>query len=244
MDPNTTASRLCRAAQVLCDEGQRTSTANYCISLDRGYGHVEAQSQLAEMGVYSCAVMNTNRIGLPREYLKELAQDLSDCPPDASNSRPCTHGDEEGCRRFCFTALHKQSRQSGQAGAAGSDWELSCWQDSQLIIGLTNFFSASRCGVLSRGSHGSHYSYAVWAPEGLWHYNIQGRSATDSADQRRKKLCIAERRILRAGVKGIAFVFDIAITNAAIMWQFAHRAAVSRAKLGKQFTKVSAVGVK
>ena len=50
-------------------------------------------------------------------------------------------------------------------------------------------------------------------------YNVQGRSATDGNDQLRKKLCMAERRIVRAGHKGIAFVLDLAMTNVAIIWR-------------------------
>lgn len=240
-DPNTVTSRITRAAKVLCDKGSLVSTANYCISLDRGYGHVQAQAKLAEMGIYSSSMMAANRIGLPREFLSELACDLGACPMDPTTNKPCTHGaDAEECRRFCFTAMHKPSSSTGVGtSAAAAAWELSLWQDSQMIISYGNFFSSARCGLLARGAHGARESFSVWAPEPIWHYNVQGRSATDGADQLRKKLCIAERRIVRAGVKGISFVFDLAFTNASIMWQYMHRTKVSRQKLDSKYTKVS-----
>lgn len=236
-DPNSCASRLCRAAETLFDPGKSISTSNYCISLDRGYGHIQAQEELAKRGIFSSAMIAANRVGLPRKYLEHLASELGSCPDK------CTHDDEaQDCRRFTFTALHKKastsSTESAQTEAACADWELCCWQDSQLLISFGNFFSTTRCGLLSRGSHGSKYSYSVWAPEAIWHYNIQGRSATDGADQLRKKMCLAERRIVRAGVKGMTFVFDLAFTNAAIMWQFLNRTQVSRSVLEKKFTKV------
>lgn len=116
--------------------------------------------------------------------------------------------------------LHKPSAHPGAPGAKGAEWELSLWQDSALIIGLGNCFSGSRCGELARGTHGSKESSMVWAPEAIWQYNVQGRSATDGADQLRKKMSLGSRRIVRAGHKGITFVLDVALTNAAIMWQF------------------------
>ena len=68
---------------------------------------------------------------------------------------------------------------------------------------------------------------------------MQGRSATDGHDQLRKKLCLAERRIVRAGHKGIAFVFDLAITNMTIIWrELAERAGVKRADLDGKYNKV------
>lgn len=95
------------------------------------------------------------------------------------------------------------------------------WKDSTLIISFGNFFSGSRCGELARGTHGSKDSSMVWAPEAMWHYNVQGRSsATNGADQMRKKLTLGSRRVVRAGHRGITFVPDLALTNAAIMWQF------------------------
>ena len=55
------------------------STANYCLSLDRGYGHIEAQINLGNLGIYSNSMMQATRIGLPRAYVAELATDLGSC---------------------------------------------------------------------------------------------------------------------------------------------------------------------
>lgn len=232
----------------LCDTGSDgekldTSSANFCISLDRGYGHVEGQRQLAEMGIYSNSMMVTNRVGLPRKYLKELATDLANFGQVKARSGKWINCDlrldAPNCRKFSFTALHKAAPDPSQKGAAGAVWELSMWQDSQLIVSMSNFFSTSRCGVISRGSSKSANSYSVWVPEAIWHYNLLGRSATDGCDQLRKKMCLAERKIQRVGVKGICFVFDIAFTNAAIMWNFLNRNTVSsRAKLERDYSKV------
>ena len=57
--------------------------------------------------------------------------------------------------------------------------------------------------------HGYEEALEIFG-EGIWHYNIEGRSATDGADQQRKKLNLAERRIVRAGPKGILCALDIA----------------------------------
>lgn len=199
-DPNTIESRLARAAQVLCDmdsDGERmgTSSANFCVSLDRGYGHVEAQERLASIGIYSNAMLAyRTRAGVPRNFLKELDKDLADCGEEMVNGKwgKCTHGaNAPNCRRFYFTALHKKAKDPSLQGAAGADWDLAAWQDGTLIVSLTNFFSSSRCGFLARGSHTSSHRHSVWVPEPIWHYNLLGRSATDGSDQLRKKMCIA-----------------------------------------------------
>lgn len=213
------------------------------MSLDRGYGHVEAQEALAEMGVYSNAVMPLNRIGIPRNYLTSLSKKLSSCPPvknAAGKCVVCTHGPKiKTCRKFNFTALHKQSSYNNKEGSAGATWELACWQDGQLIVSLSNFFSTSRCDMLTRGSASAPESYAVWGSRvHMALHNLQGRNATDGCDQLRKKMALSERRIVRAGLKGITFVFDLALTNAAIIWQYVHRGAVKRADLDRKFNKV------
>ena len=120
----------------------------------------------------------------------------------------CSHGpDAEDCNKFCFTAVHK------------GEWELTCWQDSKLIVNLNNFFSATRAGILARGSHRSPTSFNVWAPEGTWYYNIEGRSPTDGNDQQRKKLTIAGRRTQRLGTKQMLFGLDLALTDGSIIWE-------------------------
>lgn len=246
-DPYAITSRLLRAANVLCDKTDEhdkpMSDANFCITMDRGYGLVEAQQALAERGVYSNAIMATNRSGLPRNYLRELAKDLEDCGQvqDAKGKWvKCPHDlDSPECRRYNFTALHKAGDSTGN-GVSGADWELALWQDGQLIVSYSNFFSSLRCGLLHRGARAR--SFSAWVPEAIWHYNLQGRSATDGSDQLRKKLCIAERRIVRAGVKGITFVLDLAITNASTMWCFMNRQTVrNRCEFESKFNKVRAV---
>ena len=37
----------------------------------------------------------------------------------------------------------------------------------------------------------------MWCPEGIFSYNTYGRSATDGHDQDRKKLHLADRRVVR-----------------------------------------------
>ena len=236
-----------------CCADSEVSTSNFCISLDRGYGHIEAQQTLSDRGIYSNSMMQKDRVGLPRNFITDLAKDLGKCSGGGEvesgeadlcaqieegapglgkrkRQEKCTHSPEEpNCQRFCWTAVHK------------GEWELQLWQDSSLIICLTNFFSSTRCGLLARGAHASKDSFVVWSPEGIWHYNVQGRSATDGHDQQRKKLCMAERRIVRAGHKGIAFVFDLALTNMSIIWrELAQRTGMSMAKLNKQYNKVRA----
>ena len=133
-------------------------------------------------------------------------EEVAPTGPPTKKAKGCTHGPEAtACNKFCFTAVHK------------GEWELALWQDSKLMVCLSNFFSSERAGVLTRGSHKSKYSYAVWAPEGIWFYNVEGRSATDGHDQERKKLAMAERRIKRFGLKGMMFAFDLAFTNGSIL---------------------------
>ena len=53
-------------------------------------------------------------------------------------------------------------------------------------------------------------------------------------------MAMAERRIVRAGHKGISFVFDIAFSNGAVTWRFLQPASTSRSKLDTNYTKVHA----
>ena len=165
-------------------------------------------------------MMVENRVGLPREYIAQLKK-LLECESG------CNHNDDnDECNKYTWTVLNKDG------------FELTLWQDSKLIISYGNFFSGSRCGELSRGSHGSKESYYVWVPESIWHYNVEGRSATDGGDQLRRKMAMAERRIVRAGHKGISFVFDIAFSNGAVAWRFLQPRSTKRSKLDRDYTKV------
>ena len=127
----------------------------------------------------------------------------------ARKKKKCTHGpDEPNCNKFSWTCLHK------------GEFELVLFQDSQLILHYSNFFCSERCGFISRGSKFLTASHKVWAPEGLWHYGVEGRSATDGDDQQQKKVAMAERRIVRNGTKGILWGLDRAFTNGHIMESF------------------------
>ena len=220
---NSVLNRISRAIQVLIDKGKDAngvSTSNYCLSLDRGYGHMAAQKHAAAKGVHTNAMMADNRVGLPREYIAQARKDLA-CEGG------CNHSPEnDACRKHMWTVLNKDG------------FELCLWQDSKTIVSYGNFFSASRCGELARGSHGAKDSYHVWVPESIWHYNIEGRSATDAGDQLRRKLAMAERRITRAGHKGISFVFDIAFSNGAVTWRFLQPSTTPRRVLDQEYTKV------
>lgn len=119
-DVNSMTNRLHRAAQCLVEKQKDQhgrSTAAYCMSLDRGYGHVQAQKELWEIdGVYSNSMIQGNRIGLPREFISQAAADLGTC----EDKTKCTHmPDAVGCRRFMWTALHKPP------------FELCLWQRGQ-----------------------------------------------------------------------------------------------------------------
>ena len=86
---------------------------------------------------------------------------------------------------------------------------------------------------------GSRQPVSTSAIEGIFHYNIEGRSATDSGDQARRKMAMAERRIERAGHKGIAFVFDVLFSNGAVIKRELQPTAMKRSVLDNNFTKVS-----
>lgn len=219
-------SRLKRAAKCLIEkkhDANGRSTSNYCISLDRGYGSVEAQEFLwKDCGIYSNAMMQSNRRGLPRALIKVVQSELKSCP------RQCRHRRQDAeCRKYMWTVVHRPP------------FELSMWQDSKLILCYGNFFSCNRVGLLSRGVKKHKESNNIWAPENVFHYNIEGRSATDSSDQSRRKMAMAERRITRAGHKGMSFVLDLAFTNAAAMQRDLQPQNMSRQQLDTHFTKVA-----
>lgn len=121
--------------------------------------------------------MQVNRVGLPRRFLAVLAADLSKCGGDVAlacgsgsysasasdvhseavaavagqkRKLPCNHGTEaEDCNKFAWTVLNK------------GEYELCVWQDAQLIVSYGNFFSGTRCGLLSRGSHHTDPNFRI-----------------------------------------------------------------------------------
>ena len=98
------------------------------------------------------------------------------------------------------------------------DWQLELWNDGQVILGLSNAHSADRAGELYRGIGKDRYE--VWCPEGIFSYNVFGRSATDGHDQERKKMALADgRRVLRDTLKAGLFDIDVLLTNFSIAWR-------------------------
>ena len=215
---------LTRVPRVAEKDAAGKSTANYLVDLDRGYGHVEAQQRAwEEDGIYTHAMMDADRVGLPRRWIAEAAKELGDCPAGCDHKEGAT-----GCRKYMFTAVHKDV------------WELTLWQDNKLIVSYGNFHSSARAGELARGAHGDAESFRVWAPEGIHHYNIEGRSPTDASDQDAKKLDISERRTVRNGVKGMLWVINRALGNAATMKRFLQPASTKQWRLDQQHSKVCA----
>ena len=70
--------------------GADESTSNYCINMDRGYGHMEAQQALSDVGVYSNSIMQANRVGLPTQWLAQMKKVLGVCADEEEG------GDEDG----------------------------------------------------------------------------------------------------------------------------------------------------
>ena len=191
------------------------------MDLDRGYGHVAAQNRaLDEDGIYTHSMMDSDRVGLPRRWIGFAATELGDCPAKCDHKEGAV-----GCRKYMFTCVHK------------GEVELTLWQDNKTIISYGNFHSSARAGELARGAHGDPESFAVWVPEGIFHYNVEGRSPTDGSDQQAKKLDISERRTQRVGIKGISFVLNRALTNAAIMKRFKQPSTIKRWRLDQEHSK-------
>lgn len=144
-----------------------------------------------------------------------------------AKKKRCTHGpDEPNCNKYNWTVVNKGEN------------ELVLFQDSKLILHFSNFFSSERCGYISRGSKFMTSSHKVYAPEGLWHYGAEGRSATDGDDQQQKKVAMAERRVVRNGTKGILWGLDRAFTNGSIMETFVAPADTRAKKQLAYFNKV------
>ena len=197
------------------------------MDLDRGYGHVAAQNRaLDEDGIYTHSMMDSDRVGLPRRWIGFAATELGDCPAKCDHKEGAV-----GCRKYMFTCVHK------------GEVELTLWQDNKTIISYGNFHSSARAGELARGAHGDPESFAVWVPEGIFHYNVEGRSPTDGSDQQAKKLDISERRTQRVGIKGISFVLNRALTNAAIMKRFKQPSTIKRWRLDQEHSKARAASL-
>jgi hypothetical protein len=95
--------------------------------------------------------------------------------------------------------------------------ELLVWNDGKPVYFLSDSLTSARVGVLKRSTPKATEVFFVEVPEMPWAYNVYGRSGTDGHDQLRKDNQIANRRVLRDGVKGMLFVLDICLTNSCIM---------------------------
>ena len=170
----------------------------HCLWLDRGMASLDALRWASESGFYISAVMQANRIGLPRRLIALLKKSMT-C------SKSCTHSQSSSaCKRWCWTVLHK-----GQ-------WELELWCDgSELVIFLSNCTSATRMMTLSR-SVGRQIRQPL-CPGGIAQYNIYGRGPTDTGDQQRRRLSLSNRRRLRQGTKGALFDGEIGFVNGNII---------------------------
>jgi hypothetical protein len=134
------------------------------------------------------------------------------------------------------------------AAAMGEKWqyavwhkganELLVWNDGKPVYFLSDSLTSARVGVLKRSTPKATAVYFVEVPEMPWAYNVYGRSGTDGHDQLRKDNQIANRRILRDGVKGMLFTFDVCLTNACIMNKVAVDAACVSIESGNKKRKL------
>ena len=189
---NTIPNRLLRLVKAL------SPNVGHCIWLDRGYGIMEGAVGLHNAGYNSTSIMPINRIGLPRRFIEQLKHKMA-CPSG------CKHrADDQHCRRWCWTVLHK------------GEWELQIWSDGKaLVIALSDCTSATR--VVQVGRSVEHTCVLADAIEGVGLYGIFGRSCTDGGDQHRKKISLAARRQKRQGPKGALFDAEIGFVNGAII---------------------------
>jgi len=189
---NSIKSRLQRACSVVRPH------VGHCIWLDRGLANLAAMQWAVDNGYHASAVMQANRIGLPRRLIASLKRSMT-C------KQGCKH--EQGsntCKRWCWTVLHK-----GQ-------WELELWCDgTELVIFLSDCTSATRLMTLSR-SVGSQIRQPL-CPSGIAQYNIFGRSPTDLGDQQRQRLSLSVRRRLRQGTKGALFDAEIGFVDGRVI---------------------------
>ena len=189
---SSVTSRLQRACSVL------RADVGHCLWLDRGMASFEAMRWASDHGFYISAVMQANRIGLPRRFIASLKKSMT-CP------KACKHSlGSNACKRWCWTVLHK-----GQ-------WELELWCDgTELVILLSNCTSATRMMTLSRSV--GRQTRQPLCPGGVAQYNIFGRGPTDTGDQHRRRLSLSNRRRLRQGTKGALFDAEIGFVNCRVV---------------------------
>jgi len=183
--------RLCKKAGV--------AGKHHTVHLDRGYATMAAIEALSVEGVLSNACCKIDRVGLPREAIALSTKALMP-PAKKKNGDDCktkTSSDEQ----WSYTVYNK------------GEWELTVWADKQVVVFLTNSYTAANTGLLKRALQGNRSVVRVDVPEPCWSYNVFGRSGTDGHDQHRKDGRCDARRTLRDGVKGSCFLFDICIVN-------------------------------
>ena len=192
MRVNSITSRLQRACSVL------RPNVGHCLWLDRGMANLAAMQWAVNSGYNISAVMQANRIGLPRRFIASLKRTMT-CP------KTCKHVQGSNtCKRWCWTVLHK-----GQ-------WELELWSDgAELVILLSNCTSAPHMMSLSRSV--GRQTRQPMCPGGIAQYNIFGRGPTDTGDQHRRRLSLSVRRRLRQGTKGALFDGEIGFVNGRIL---------------------------
>ena len=202
-DSESTTKVLLRAGALL------TPHVGHCIFLDRGLGVVSAQHKLRASGCHSFALLNSNRVGLPREFVRQLTATMK-CKEDCDHSMEAAQ--DSGCKRWAYTVVSK------------GDWELEIVQDgtsskgSHIILGHSDFFSATRVSTLSRTV--AKKILAVKFPEGTSAYNQFGRHGADTGDGGRKRLRLAARRTERRGPKGALFDAEIGFYNGYVVTSF------------------------
>jgi len=180
----------------------------HCIWLDRGLGNMHAMQWAVDSGFHISAIMQANRIGLPRRLIASLKKSMT-CPKKCKHE----HGSSK-CKRWCWVVLHK-----GQ-------WELELWSDgSELVILMSDCTSATQMMPLSR-SVGRQTRLPI-CPGGVAQYNIFGRGPTDTGDQHRRRLSLSVRRRLRQGPKGALFDAEIGFVNGRIVAERLRAASVT-----------------
>ena len=189
---NSLSARLLRALSVL------PPGVGHCVWIDRGLSDLRSLHQARASGYHATAVMQADRVGLPRRYLAQLKQQLR-CPAR------CTHQpDAQGCNRWRWVVLHK------------GEWELTAWPDNnRLVIAVSDCTSATRLVELHRTV--GKCIMQTHAPEAIGLYTCGGRHPTDVGDQQRKRLNLGARRLCRQGPKGALFDAEIALTDATVL---------------------------
>ena len=171
--------------------------AGYIVWLDQGVSTMEALLAAHNAGFGVCAIVTKTRVGLPRNYLKWLEQQLK-CPRACTHAAACTT-----CNRWRWVVLHK------------GVWELTARMDAGgLIVTVSNCASATR--QVDNYRVVAKTTVVVRVPEANGKYNLFGRHGTDTGDQHRKRLRLAARRQERQGAKGALFDAELGFVDAAV----------------------------